>query len=213
MRIPRRRSPSSSRNRKLTIAAGFECTDGIILATDLEINWGGHKSMGGKSTFRDGKGNAVAIGGAGEYDVLAYACTEMTENIEGRDIASILKRLRGILKKIYLDHIQPCYEEADRYHILQLLIGIVSGGQRQLYCSNRSVLRRAAPYAFHGSGVDLAHYLAKKWWPKDYPTSSEGISLARKIIREVGENVPYVGTVANVIRLDLDGNGRFEPSV
>ena len=211
-RIPIRRPAPPLRNKKLTIAAGFECNDGIILATDLEITGAAHKSLGGKSTVSCSNGNGVVIGGAGDYDVLAYACVEMTENVEGRDIASILKRLRGILKKIYLDHIHSCYEESDRYTTLQLLVGIVSGGQRRLYRSNRSVLRRVGPYAFQGIGIDLSSYLAKQWWPKDYPTSDEAIGLARKIIHEVGENVPYVGTTANIIRLDLSGHGSFEPN-
>lgn len=56
--------------KAVTIAAGFQYLDGVILATDLEITESVLKRVGGKSMYYAIRGNTVAIAGAGNYDLL-----------------------------------------------------------------------------------------------------------------------------------------------
>jgi hypothetical protein len=71
--------------KSLTIAAGFECRDGLAFATDLEITDGIVKRSGAKSTPLRRGNKAPILAGAGYYDVLAYACeqTDRAEELRG----------------------------------------------------------------------------------------------------------------------------------
>ena len=192
----------------MTIAAGLECSDGIILATDLEITQGQTKLIGGKSTYISRARKCVAVAGAGYYDELAYTCEVMTQGGLRNGIGSIAGQLRSRMREIYLDNIHPCYDEANRDSVVQLLVAIVASGQRKLYISHRSVLRRTGRYAFVGIGADLAHYLAKEW-KRDWEPMENAIPSMRELIMKVEDNVPYCGKGVNILKVDLDGNASY----
>ncbi len=192
----------------MTIVAGIECSDGLLLGTDLEITAGLSKRSGGKSTFVSQAGRTVAVAGAGYYDVLAYAAEQLTKGSVGRGMDNIVGQLRNRMKGVYMEHIHPCYDGPERDDALQLLVGIVVPKERRLYSSSRSILRRAGWYAFRGTGVDLAYYLADKW-PKDWPSMQDGVGLMRNVILEVSENVAYCGKGTSIIRIGLDGKAEF----
>lgn len=146
----------------MTIAAGFNCIDGIILATDLEITESLVKRPGGKSTFEEEDGNAVA--GAGVYDLLTYACEVITSGIRGQNLKQLLKKVRRDIKDMYRQHIHPFYEPNERDGVLQVLVAIEVDYEcpPMLFKSSRSVLTQvAAPYEFVGIGRDLAYYIMK----------------------------------------------------
>jgi hypothetical protein len=192
----------------MTIAAGLQCSDGLILATDLEITQGQTKMAGGKGTYISRAGKCVAVVGAGYYDELAYACEIMTDGGLANGVDSIVAQLRHRMRDIYLDHIHPSYDEAGRDGALQLLVGVVAGKKRGLYVSHRSILRRAGRYAFVGIGSDLAYYLARKW-PKDWKEMEDAIPSVRQLILEVEDNVPYCGKGVNIMLVKLSGDAGY----
>jgi 20S proteasome alpha/beta subunit len=191
----------------MTLSAGFECSDGLVLATDLEITHGGIKRLGPKSTWESTDGKALAIAGAGYYDVLAYACEQVAHAISAKTLEEVLAGARRNLFTVYAQHIHKFYEGNERDEALQLIVGLSGSSSRKLFVSSRSILRRVGPYVFVGYGAELAYFLVKQWWNPNYAIK-ECIDLARRIMQEVGENVPYVGKRANVTVLDLDGNAK-----
>jgi len=202
-----------SRRKAVTIAAGFECADGIVLATDLVVSDGMLKRLAGKSTFQTSGDRTLAIAGAGYYDVLAYACAGIVPAVTEGDCSSIIRKSRDALYDLWEQHIDPFYDRHEKDQVLQLIVGILdkSTTERQLYVSNRSILRRDGPYIFVGCGWHLAYYLAKQWWKAGGIYISECAELAERIIQEVGDNVPDVGNDANITTINFDGKVEIIP--
>lgn len=189
----------------MTIAAGFICNDGLVLATDLEITEAMFKRVGGKSTCVSSEGRGVAVVGAGRYYLLAYACEQMTESIVWATVSEIVETLRQDMQRIYGEHIHSCFEDDQRDSALQMLIGVVADDDMGLWISDRGVLARTGPYDFVGMGRDLAFYIMKRRWPRDYPSLEQGVTLARETVLEIGESVRYCGKGANILTIGRDG--------
>lgn len=185
----------------MTLIAGFECRDGLLMATDLEVSGGERKLLAGKSTWDSRSGKALGLALAGRYDLMVYAAEVL---IKANAHKQPLQRVRNDLYKLYMQHIDAVYPEAEKDGVLQVLVGISGAGERRLFVSDRTVLRRIAGCCFVGYGVPLASYLAKQSFSSQQLTN-DCIPVIRKIFHEVGENTPYVGTAANITRLDLDG--------
>jgi hypothetical protein len=231
--LPEKKEPVGA--KAVTIAAGFKCNDGIILATDLEITESTIKRVGGKSAYIciPGVGN-VGIAGAGIYDVLAYACEVLSQRTRGNNLREILASLRGNIAKIYAEHIRPAYPRKEWGQALQLLVGIVTNAESEidwrLYSSAQTILRETGPYEFVGFGRDLAYYVTKTL-TKRYasmkeeglhrPKALEGIEhllpmketvpLVRKIISEVKENSPYCGQGSKILKVPWGEEPSYEP--
>ena len=198
------RYPPARRDKAVTLIAGCECVDGIIIATDLEVSGGERKALAAKSTWDSQAGKGLALAFAGRYDLMVYAAEEL---MRANLYKHTLLKLRADLHKIYMDHIHPIYSEEEKDSVLQIICGISGTGKRSLFISDRTILRRVRDYCFAGYGTALAFYLAKSWALKDRP-ATEAVALLRKIFHEVGRNTPYVGTEVSVTWLDLEGNGR-----
>ena len=193
--------------KSVTIAAGFVCSDGLVVACDLEITEATIKRVGGKSTsVAFGKDSAIAITGSGRYDLLAFACEQLTKDIQGATIDEVEDWLRRRMRELYKMYIRPCYDTAELDSVLQLLVGIVVAGEKRIYISNRNVLRRTGPYDFTGAGRDLAFYLAERSKPVDgIPSLQETGKRSRELIREVSKNVPGCGQDVTVIAIGQNG--------
>jgi hypothetical protein len=212
----------------VTIAAGFKCSDGIILATDLEITELMVKRAGGKSSFNTNQGNTVAVAGAGVYDLLAYACEVMTTGIGGQSFEKLTGKLRQDIRNIYRQHIHPFYEPHERDEALQLLLAVMVEDETvpTLFKSSRSLITQvAAPYEFVGIGKDLAYYVMvnrKEFLPKrdlrlyDWledlrlPSLDDALSLTRTVIQEVQKNVQGCGKGVAILKVPLIGEPNYE---
>jgi hypothetical protein len=212
----------------VTIAAGFQCIDGIILATDLEVTENVVKRIGGKSTFKTSGGCSVAVAGAGYYEMLMYACEILTAEIVGDTLEAIVRNLREELLDIYNKHIHCSYEPHERDGVLQLLVGVVAKDGNALYKSSRGTLARIAePYQFVGIGKDVGFYIMKNrneflakldlrvedW---DYlvhlPAIDETVPIVKAVIEEIAQNVPNCGKGVRLLKVPIDAEPSYEPT-
>ncbi|MDE2104939.1 MAG: hypothetical protein KGL39_47315 [Patescibacteria group bacterium] len=216
----------------MTIAAGFECSDGLVLATDLEITAGAFKRTGGKSTYNSKNGRAVAIAGSGYYDVLAYACEVLgSKKISDIGFQEIVGEIQRSVRQLYKEYIRPMYSTEELNEVLQLLVGVVQNVSGEvfssgLYVSSRSILRKASPYEFVGIGRDLAFYLMQKrnlyqqakmqnLLPMGLvahlllPSVEEVVPIAKEVLLEVQNNVPYCGHGVTVLKVTSDGKASY----
>ena len=218
----------------MSIAAGFKCSDGVILATDLEITEPSMlKRPGGKGTFiSDGKGLNIGIVGAGEYDVLAYACEIVLRDIYAETFEGVVDKLRRNLNRLYRNDIRAAWPEQEWGNLLQLLVGVTFKKGTLLdwglYMSDRSVLRRAGPYDFVGIGKELAYYIVGRkkrrldYFPENKDLSpdplddffghapiSKTLLLAKEVVTEVIEHVSYCGKGCNIMKIPYDGQPMY----
>jgi hypothetical protein len=213
---------TQNRIRPVTIAAGFKCSDGIVLATDLEITESMTKRISGKSAYFPVQNGFVGIAGAGSYDLLAYACEVIGDNVRGESPRAIIDGLRGNLKRLYREHVHPSYPN-DWPTALQLIVGVVFHTEDSLdfglYVSERNLLRKTGPYEFVGAGKELSYYVMKRLGKDlfrrrqrlgpgdpiedlfDLPAMDAVVPLSEQLISEVGENVPWCGREADILKI------------
>jgi 20S proteasome alpha/beta subunit len=198
------------RRTALTLAAGFECRDGLVFATDQEVTDGITKRLGAKSTHETHKRKALVLAGAGNYDLLGYACERIIPSVKAPDVIGVVANIRKSLHEVWKDDIDPFYAEQEKDQALHIVAGIAGPRHRSIYVSNRSVFARNKDYAFVGCGSSLAYYLAKQKWSYE-TTVKECVDMARWIVGQVGENTSGVGEVANITTVDMDGHVSFVP--
>jgi hypothetical protein len=180
------------------------------------------KRVSGKSTYFPVQNGFVGIAGAGYYDLLAYACEVMGDNISGESPRTIIDGLRRNLKRLYREYVQPSYPN-DLPTALYLIVGVMWHTQDSLdysiYVSERNLLRKTGPYEFVGIGKELSYYLMKKLGkdlfkrrqqlgPEDpladiieLPPIDVVIPLSQKLIYELGENVVGCGRDADILKM------------
>jgi hypothetical protein len=220
----------------MTIAAGFICNNGLILATDLEITESMITRVGAKSTyFRPTKGSVVGIAGAGDHHLLAHACEIMAERVIGPTFQEMVSQARKILAEIYKQHVRPSYPSEQWSSALQLIVGVVATESNTLdyglYVSEKTVLAQFAPYAFVGAGRELGYYLMKRMHVPDHPDALlvqqdlrqdglneiiHGASIAQlvpfvqQVMSEIEENVAYCGKGIKILRIPFVGDASYD---
>lgn len=201
--------PKPREEKKMTIAAGFKCENGLVMATDTELTNGSFKTHGGKgSLVKFGEDCVVAVVAAGYYDYLALACEEICEASYGRAAEEIKHSIKTAIYEIYSKHIHPFFPEQESAGVLQVLVGIVVPGDIEpvsLLRSYKSILREAGPYDFVGAGESVARFLMGRKKTYSWPPIKEVSKTAFEIISTVKKNVPSCGGGTNLWQIREDG--------
>lgn len=123
----KRRHPE--RERGLTIAAGFVCSDGLVLAADTQFT-GIHKRHGSKLWwFRCGQ-SVVAIAGAGIATYMRHAKEQIRHQLkDGMSDNAIVEVANNVVFALAAKHAQVDAEDWD----LNLLLGICSSSGVSMY--------------------------------------------------------------------------------
>lgn len=123
----KRRHPE--RERALTIAAGFVCSDGLVFAADTQYS-GVTKRHGAKLWWFRCNDTVVAIAGAGVATYIRYVKDGIRKQLrDGMSDDAILQTANDIVFSLAAKHQKVDAEEWD----LDLLIGIRSPGGISLY--------------------------------------------------------------------------------
>jgi len=188
----------------VTIVAGFNCSDALLLGADTEVTTPGISKLQSSKIFRKQFRNGIksAIGIAGS---LAYGRMEMQhieQILEGMASASAtIKRMRkGIEEEMH----QLKTNETDI--AIQMLIALWSPKDRTaaLLWIEGSAVNELFGYSAMGAGGYLVDYLVRL---KYKPTMSEQEvrPLAIEAIRAAKNFVPECGGFTELIKLGRDG--------
>jgi hypothetical protein len=198
LRLPERKA--------VTIAAGWVCYKGIIIAADGEVTHGVIKSQRVKM-FECSPAEDIKIMGAGAGDELLV--DNVREKIgESLDVSvpDLVSIKRGI-EKIVLDTLKdiwPLYAPDDRPDI-ELLLGVKAADGLGLFQVSGPLVREVPLFDAIGFGTDLAMYKAKYIAAPLLPPKIATGMLAH-IIKVVKDNVKYCGGDSTMWILHDDGN-------
>jgi 20S proteasome alpha/beta subunit len=146
----------------MTIAAGFCCDDGVVLAADRESSIGGITKVPTPKIFTLSKREKIrgAIAGAGNRNFIKMAVEMIDEKLQdGMKLEAIKGVIRDVMLEIYTEHLYP-HPDRDRPSV-SLLIGLWIEGQSKcilLETSKTSVIR-VSGYRSIGIGTYLADCL------------------------------------------------------
>jgi hypothetical protein len=201
----------------MTIAVGFRCLDGVVIATDSQYTLDISKGRGQKIFPIPTNGYyAVTIGGAGASDQIKWTVSgierSLAKEIGARHTTSeeVRQVIEAILRKSYAEHVDTAPEEEWSWLDYGLLIGVWTAHERTiLFKSSRTTVTEVA-YPNHvglGIGSYLTDFILAALFDKSWKLYvDEATSVSAYIVAAAKEHVEGCGGDTFVRVLDDDGH-------
>lgn len=201
--------PKSKRLPKaftMTIAAGFPCSDGLVLCADTQETIIGYaKVETQKMTQLRTTVNNFVFTGSGDSGLIEMTIQLMDEALTLKQptaLLSVEEVLRESLVETFNQHLAPWsqFAEADRPQFPDLLIGIQQSAATFLYRANGTTLRRVYEAQCVGTGIVLAKALMAKFF--NYALSiTQGWLIALYILYQAKTWVDGCGGNSDILLL------------
>src|SRR5262245_62171423 len=111
--------------RAMTIAAGFVCSDGVVLCADTELT-ASYKQQGQKLWLHTYDTLSVVLTGAGDYVLLKLANSMLSARVKaGMTVSDVEGQIGEVVTEIVSTHVDtaPQWQVASGYDIA-LLVGV-----------------------------------------------------------------------------------------
>lgn len=198
----------------MTIAAGFVCSDGVVLCSDTLLS-ANFRQQGPKAwvVWKDSR-VALAVAGAGNYVLLKLAreallrrMTQLRRNTRkpldpGRIQHEVIE---PVIASIHDDHVDKAteWDRANGYG-LSLLVAVQEGGIATLYETDRRACSKVLSFACVGSGAPIGNYVASTTFTSVL-ASSWGEMAAAYVIQQAKAYGDDCGGDTAIIVLPNDG--------
>jgi 20S proteasome alpha/beta subunit len=206
----------------MTVAVGFRCADGIVLAADREVSTPFAKFDGPKAwvysypTESSDPILRIGIVGAGDYAFIKFASERIDHHasawIAQHRIATIdeaIDIVQLIISEIHKQHLYPAGRPEDRPAI-DLLVGIwVAGAGWRLVRTSLTAVTNVWNYEAIGTGSDLANFLVRRFYIDQIPISS-AMFWASYVLMHAKHYVPGCGGSSDVIAMLDTGAGKIQ---
>lgn len=208
---PPRRLPE---RKRVTIAAGVLCADGVVLGADTELT-GAIKQPGSKTWgLVPSKGNSsirCAIAGAGDV-VLIKKVRDSISNADAFDNATtraeVIDAIETQLLQVYQKHVFPNPSFNDKNQPVSFVFGIRDKAGFGLYETSGTALAEAEGYVCIGYGADLGSYIFETLLsdPTPKPPSIHlAVSTMAYVLKQAKTYSLYCGGESNMFVLRNNG--------
>jgi len=155
----------------MTIAAGFVCTDGIVVCSDTEHTTTTSISKKRRRKIFDIRPQVrdFVVTGAGDSRLIRRVAEDLERVFRGQvDLYAddVRSRLEEILAQIHNKHIFAFYKPTDpNCPSVQILVAIRDGKQElRLFSSQETVVTMVDDYEVLGTGADLGDFIADSFY-------------------------------------------------
>jgi 20S proteasome alpha/beta subunit len=197
----KQRYPWVSKEERMTIAVGFKCIDGVVLATDSQYSDDPAKTTGQKVFPIWSNGHyALTIAGAGFPDSIKGIARDM-ELVLGKTIGSreagsaeIIRTIERVLRSFHAKHIDTAPPEERLELSVQLLIGLWTEREgTKLFGVNRTIAAEVSSHLSVGYGSYLTEYICDALIPSGWIGVEQATALAAYIVWTAKKYVKYCG--------------------
>lgn len=186
----------------MTIAAGFVCDDGIVIAADAKESYGDTHTYVDKIVQIQGDGVAGTITGSGDGYILDYICGEIRTLIDGQPYAieDFEIRLRTLLADIYSGKALKAYPiEKPQDLWIQLLVSYSTRSVRPaLFLINSSLVTRVQRSAVV-IGCGPLRQLAEEIGSERMNSHIEAPLAALYVVHEAKRRYSDVGGITRIV--------------
>lgn len=190
----------------MTIAVGFRCTNGVVLATDSQVSQDITKATGQKifPIWSNGE-YAMTLAGAGPTDQMKAIVRDVEASLKNsvgqRETSSqeIQQIVEDTLAPFYAKHIDSAPPELRA----ELEVGFMAGiwtrkeGTR-LFSVCRTTITEVPDHQCIGAGSWLAEYLSEAICPKGRQSVNQTVALAAYIVWAAKKYVEFCGGYTSV---------------
>ena len=154
----------------MTIAAGFVCSDGLVLFADTEEQQGYTKTNVEKIRQHCSGGIALAIANAGNGYLADALIDRIFDAVDGKRVhqATILGIIRSTILEFHRDEV-ALYPSSDDVKQIGLVIGLQLNQDKPILLhSDASALRKVDEFTVIGYGAEIK-FIAQQLYQKDMP--------------------------------------------
>jgi 20S proteasome alpha/beta subunit len=198
-------------NREMTIAAGFVCSDGVVMCADSQESLGDYKFPVEKLVTRGADSGRIqmALAGAGHGPFVDMAVTRIIREIRINaplDYYSIEDLISDMLLSLYEKDFKLCPLSDPEEGIIELLIGIKLYEQKRpvLYKTFATTISEVSDYAVIGSGRAVQYQIHKLH--RHYEATHRVVPIAINLLTVAGVVLRSVGGSAGLALLH-EGEG------
>lgn len=199
----------------MTIAIGFVCKDGIVLAADTKESYGADDhTFVDKISVREFGACQLGIAGAGTDYLLDYITPRIVDEIvKGNpwpSMADCFLALERLMAKLYAGKSIKAYPKdraEDLYTSSLLALRVKSGERPVLFSINSSLITSVPEYAVIGYGP--MKEMVRELWSLDL-TVEQASKAAIYAIHDTKRRYGAVGGVTNILKLFNDGRSDWE---
>lgn len=196
----------------MTIAAGFVCTDGIVLCADTQESYGEDKAYVYKLVPMTGKNWVATVAGAGTGYLVDYANDKILDALDGIPPGTDAAALRAIWEKLFKElyagefHLYPAALESKQ---IQMLIGLCDKSQSKtyLFSVDSTLVRQISKERVIGAG-ELLKNLAESFQRMKL-TVSQATWIAMYLVWEAKQRFSEVG--GETLVLSIHSSGLMRP--
>ena len=193
----------------MTIAAGFICADGIILAADTQYTVGSTKTNGQKIYDVVDEGDyRLILAGAGDVPYIRMTADKLVSNLLKKTLLSVsdvVDVIGSTVEWVHKEHIFP--HPLDQYGNkpqVELLVAIRSPEGLKLLASNSTAVFNVTNYEVLGSGIEIASYVLDRLKGQGYDIPTIKI-LATHVVAVAKRYDNYCGGDTKLVALYKDG--------
>lgn len=206
--------PFLPRRKRVTIAAGILCRDGIVMCADSQETYGDFKWPVRKIAFpRTISGDfSILISGAGFPSAIDTATQKIFDRTAHAmpDQRQTVQIIEDVLREIHEKDL-PYYQANDRDALqFRLLIAFNAAGSGGLFVSDGSLLTRVDSFQIIGSGAVITNFFGHMLYRKtllDSPNIStvEGSLLAAFLVHLAKSQLTSIGGQSQLATITTDG--------
>ncbi len=201
----------------MTIAAGFRCSDGIVLCADSEYTEGGLlKFTGSKFSVLNGFDCNLVTVFSGDQDFATMGSDEIQAGVlkSGMTAEDVLPIIKSVIERLHKKHMyqhpRAGYAEGPEVYFL---IGLWTKKDGfELWTTSRTTVTRVPQWHTIGAGHYLAAYLGKTLL-MDPVNVSEAALLGSYLLTQAKEHVPGCGGNTTIVTLTKEGEIKTESNL
>jgi hypothetical protein len=189
----------------MTIAAGFVCSDGLVLFADTEEQEGYMKTEVEKIQIYPGSNCSLLITNAGQGYLADSLIDRIFDEIETTtaDEAAIISKIRETILKFHREEV-GLYPADNEHKQVGLILGLqVDERAAILLHSAATALRKVKQFAVIGFGAEIK-FLAQQMYQKGMPIK-HGILIATHLLKTAIEHVQGCGGQSRIGTLSDGG--------
>lgn len=192
----------------MTVAVGFNCSDGVVVGTDSEISIGDESKFPGRKAWylrflppgHSEPGLRVSMAGAGSTDAFAmFVEAAKAQLTAGMTLDDVQAKLGGILIEIHKQHIEWRTEPERGALAFHSLVGARVGNETRLLKTVGTIVTQVKDYAAIGIGASLAQYIIQSINPPQAVKVTTAALIATEALRHAKQHVQYCGGKSDLI--------------
>lgn len=203
--------------KPMTVAVGFSCEDGVLLASDTKITTN-IKTNESKLIHYTSKDRHCSLGFAVSSEDMnfpraaALACWEYLREIDFTSPAMTMEAVRNAaafsLAEFHKEHIQDHPDRAPGALFMRMLVGIRLHRQTALFESHETVLSPIDDCECIGSGATIGNYLTRQYLAANGApeTLANAALLAACVVEAAIEIDEYCGGNLEMLLIRNDGS-------